>query len=584
MIAYLNKLVDILSKTQIRSALILFIYMIFGMALETLGVGAILPLLVIFSEPNFIANHPEWSPLISFLGDPEEIELIKYSLAFIFIIYLLKSVFLTLLIFKQNKFIYGLQESLSLSFFSRYLRQPYSFHLTRNSSELIRNSLSEANQFSGAVGNVMLVTTEALVLVGIIMLLLIIEPLGTLAVAALMGLLGSTFLYFTKGKSEKYGEERMHHDGKRIQHLQQGLSGIKEVKLFGREINFMNLYSNHNSKSAINSRKQAIIVSLPRLYVELIAVSGLVGLVLVYILEERTMQSLVPLLGLFAIAAFRIMPSINRIVSCLQSLRFTLPILHTLHDEINILRLNAIEISPSKKEMIFKKSIEAKDIKFSYDNSNQVTLKDINFRIELGSCVGFIGESGAGKSTLLDIILGLIKPSSGFISVDETNIYDDLRSWQNKIGYVPQEIYLTDDTLRRNIAFGLNDSEIDDKKIDQALEYAQLKDFIYSLEAGLDAKVGERGVRLSGGQRQRIGMARALYNDPSILVLDEATSSLDAKTEREVMAAVKELKNNKTIIIVAHRTSTMSDCNYIYRLNEGVLSEKISYKNLLENE
>ena len=576
MIAYLKKFYSILSRSQTRSSFFLLILLILGMVLETIGIGSILPVLTVVSQPSGGDNfYIEWIKQTFSMESDKSLTLLMLS--GLVIIYFIKSLFLLFLVFYQAKFIYGIQKSLSYQFFEGYLCEDYSFHLSRNSSDLIRNTMSEVTQFTSAVNNTMSIFSEVLVLIGITFLLVLVEPYATILVISTMTALGIFYLILTKGKSEKWGNERMHHDGKRIQHLQQGLSGIKEVKISGREKNFLEIYKFHNTGSASSNRKQSMIVALPRIFIELAAICGIVLFIFLYLTSQNNLNTVIPLLGLFALAAFRIMPSINRIVSAMQSVRFTLPILHTIHSEIMQLRNHSFKIEKSSIPLKLSSSIELKRVNFNYENSPTV-LKDIDLVIPNGSCIGIIGESGAGKSTLLDLLLGLNLPSSGQILIDGKEIGECLREWQKGIGYVPQEVFLTDDSLKRNIAFGLKDEDIDIKKIEKAIHLAKLDDFVSALEEGLDTKVGERGVRISGGQKQRIGIARALYENPSVLVLDEATSSLDVITEREVMNSIRELIGSKTIIIVAHRMSTMADTDFLFKIENGTLGEKIFYK------
>ncbi|MEO1940873.1 MAG: ATP-binding cassette domain-containing protein, partial [Candidatus Thioglobus sp.] len=311
---------------------------------------------------------------------------------------------------------------------------------------------------------------------------------------------------------------------------------------------------------------------LPRLFLEFLAVLGLVALVLLMLWEGKPLDTLLPTLGLFAAAAFRLIPSINRILNAVQGLRFALPMLELLNNELSFLDSENTEARPHRCEFMTEFRLEK--VSFQYPSSENLALVDVSFTIPSGASVGFIGESGAGKTTIVDIILGLITPDKGVVEVDGVNIQNNLRGWQDQIGYVPQTIFLTDDTLRRNIAFGLPNEQIDDARISRALKLAQLERFVKGLPEGLETMVGEFGVRLSGGQRQRIGIARALYHDPEVLVLDEATSSLDTKTEREVMDAVRELKGSKTLIIIAHRLSTVEKCDYLFKIEQGVLVDQ----------
>jgi ABC-type multidrug transport system fused ATPase/permease subunit len=315
------------------------------------------------------------------------------------------------------------------------------------------------------------------------------------------------------------------------------------------------------------------LLQLPRLGLEVLAVCAMAGLVMVMLTGRQSLDSLLPVLGLFAASAFRLLPSANRIINAVQSIRYTLPAINVVHDEVCLSRAAGRPVATTASGIPFQDALILERVSFQYPGTPAATLQDIDMRIRRGSCVGFIGGSGAGKSTLVDVILGLQAPTSGAVRVDGRDINQNLRGWQALIGYVPQSIFLTDDTLRRNVALGLADEEIDDTAVRRAVAAAQLDEFVATLPAGLETTVGERGVRLSGGQLQRIGIARALYHDPQVLVLDEATSALDTATERGVMAAVRALRGRKTLIIVAHRLTTVEHCEWLYRLEAGRIIE-----------
>jgi ABC-type multidrug transport system fused ATPase/permease subunit len=309
----------------------------------------------------------------------------------------------------------------------------------------------------------------------------------------------------------------------------------------------------------------------PRLYLEFMAVVALAGAVIMMMLQDKPLAGFVATLGIFVAGAFRMIPSVNRIMGSVQFIRYSGPVVDVLYKECKLIRDTDNEglshsIGPN---VLFNKEIELQNIDFTYALADHRSLDKISMKIAKGESVGFIGTTGSGKSTLIDIVLGLLSPDSGKVIVDGNNISENLRSWQNQIGYVPQTIYLTDDTIRRNVAFGVPDGLINNEAVEKAITAAQMTDVIEHLPKGMETFVGEHGVRLSGGQRQRIGLARALYNDPSLLVLDEATSALDSNTESDIMEAVLQLKNSKTIIIVAHRLSTLDNCDRIYKLEKG---------------
>jgi len=494
-------------------------------------------------------------------------------------LYVVKTLFLMFLVLKQNEFAFNVQANLSHRLFMGYLRQPWTFHLQRNSAELLRNVISETSTFAhnGLIpGTTLLV--ESLVLFGVGMLLLIVEPLGALVVVATLGLSAGIFQRLTRGHVLRWGEARQYHEGQRIQHLQQGLGGAKDVKLLGREEGFFVQFSAHNFISARVGRYQNTVLQLPRLMLELLTVIGFAALVLVMILRGRGLDTLLPILGLFAAAAFRLMPSVNRVLNSLQSLRYGLPVIELLHSEIRFLSSTA---TPERQAPLpFKHTIALEHVCYRYPDTEIFALNDVTLTIPRGAAIGFVGSSGAGKSTLVDVVLGLLAPTSGQVKVDGVDIQANLRGWQDQIGYVPQAIFLTDDTVRRNVAFGLPDDQIDGAAVQRAIHAAQLHDFVNSLPQGNNTLVGERGVRLSGGQRQRIGIARALYHDPQVLVLDEATSALDNATEQGVMDAVNALHGDKTLLIVAHRLSTVAQCDHLYRLEQGRVVDAGSFEGI----
>jgi ABC-type multidrug transport system fused ATPase/permease subunit len=569
-----QKIWSLFTPPQRRSAVALLGLTFIGMVLETLGVGLVIPAIALLTQSDSASSYPVLQPVFQTLGNPSQQSLIIGGMLVLVGVYLIKALFLALLAWRQTRFAYGVQAQLSQRLFMVYLRQPYTFHLQRNSAQLIRNVLSEVGLFigNGILPGIMLLT-ESLVLFGLCSLLLIVEPFGALIVASVLGAAAWGFHRLTRGHVAHWGVARQHHEGLRIQHLQQGLGGAKDVKLLGRETDFLEQYRVHNAQSARVGQLQSTLQQLPRLWLELLAVSGLAILVISMLAQDRALEAVLPTLGLFAAAAFRLMPSVNRVLNAVQSLRYGLPVIDILHAELN---LATPDVAATRSPVTpYRATLELSQIAYTYPGAAGPALKGISLAIQRGESVGFIGTSGAGKSTLVDILLGLLTPDAGEVRVDGNDIQANLRNWQDQIGYVPQSIFLTDDTLRRNVAFGLANEQIDDAAVQRAIRAAQLEEFVASLPDGLETLVGERGIRLSGGQRQRIGIARALYHDPAVLVLDEATSALDTDTELGVMQAVTALQGNKTILIVAHRLSTVEHCDRLYRLEQGmVVAEK----------
>lgn len=559
---------SLLTVEQRRGAVLLFGLMLMGMIFETLGVGLVIPALAVMTQPDIGARYPVLVPGLNLLGNPTQEKLIALGLVALVAVYACKALFLSYLAWWETRFIYDVRADMSQRLFDGYLRQSYTFHLQRNSAQLIRNVVNETSIFAHTgLSAGMVFLTEALILLGISALLVAVEPLGTLLVMGLLGALGWIYHGSTRHLILRWGAARQLHDGLRIQHLQQGLGGVKEVKLLGREISFSAQYRRHNLTSARMGQRQTTLQALPKFWLEFLAVGGLAILAVTMVLQGTRPDALLPILGLFAAAAFRLMPSVSRVLGSVQNVRYALPVIDVLYSELCL--PDTAETSQHGSRMPFEHALNLDQVRYQYPAAEVPALSGISCSIRRGASVGFIGGSGAGKSTLVDIILGLLEPDGGTVKVDDLDIQTNLRGWQDQIGYVPQTIYLIDDTLRRNVAFGIPDDSIDEAAISRAIRAAQLETFVSDLPQGLDTLVGERGVRISGGQRQRIGIARALYHDPPVLVLDEATSSLDVDTERGVMEAVRAFHGEKTLIIVAHRFSTVEACDYIYRLGQG---------------
>ena len=562
------KILSVLSPLERRNVTLLLVLMFIGMLFEILSVGIILPVIAIIMQEDLIQQFPVLQTTFHYLGEPNHTQLVVGSMLALVIAYTMKSFFIIFLIWKQMSFIHNVQASLSQRLFINYLRQPYTFHLQRNSAQLIRNIVTETGMFAlTGLSAAMILLTEILALLGIVILLLFIEPVGAIITAITIGLVSLLFYYFTRGYILKWGKERQYHEGMRIQHLQQGLGGVKDVKLLGREDNFFSQYSFHNKRSAHVGKYVYTMQQFPRILLELLAVIGLSILVVTMVMQGDNSGTLFATLAVFAAAAFRMLPSVNKIITAIQRVRYSLPVINILHEEL--VGFDECQTKNNNKTLLFKDSLNLESVTYKYPLTEDKALSGVNISIPVGTSVGFIGGSGAGKSTIVDIILGLLTPVKGRVLVDGIDIQENLRSWQNNIGYVPQSIYLTDDSLRRNIAFGIANEDIDELALNRAIKAAQLNEFVNSLENGLDSVVGERGIRISGGQRQRIGIARALYHDPEVLVLDEATSSLDVATETKIMEAVNTFKGKKTIIIVAHRLSTVENCNLIYHIKKG---------------
>lgn len=562
----LSKLLDLLDPAQRRAGVVLLGLMLVGMVLETLGIGLVVPVLAVITDPASGERYPLLQLATQWLGG-ERSYLVVGMVSAMVLLYAIKAGFLALLAWWQARYVFSIEAGMSRQLYMGYLCQPYEFHMQRNSALLVRNVTTSVGQFAGAVMSGTTLVSECLVLVGVAALLLYVEPLGAVFVGGSLALASYVFHRLTRERILRWGSARQYHEGQRLQCLQQGLGGVRDVKLLGREKQFLTAYEMHNSANATVGKRQSIITALPRLWLEVLTVAGLVGLVLTMLYQGKPVEAIVPTLGLFAAAAFRLMPSANKVLNALQNLRYNLPVIDTLHAERALLAAQPAVDAPNR--LPFAQGLRLENLSYRYPGSEGEVLTGVELEIARGTTVGFVGPSGAGKSTLINLVLGLLVPSGGRILVDGRDIGENLQAWQACIGYVPQTVFLVDDSLRRNIAFGLGDEEIDDSAVSRAVAGAQLADFVSSLPDGLQTRVGERGVRLSGGQCQRIGIARALYNDAPVLVLDEASSALDSATEAAVMETVNSFRRDKTVLIIAHRLSTVAGCDELYKVDSG---------------
>ena len=576
-----RKIYFILSSSQRKFLVILFFLMLIGMVFETFGIALIFPILAVITKESFIDNYPIVGTIINYFGiSPNRRDIILGGGIFMSGIYTIKSAYLLFLTWRQNIFNASLTVDISKAFFAGYMHQPYAFHIQRNSAELIQNVKEEVFGFVGTIASLMLLVSELLVIFGLAVLLTMIEPYAFLLMSTTLTIFSFLYYLSTRKRLLELGDVRLKHNVKAHQQLQQGLGGVKDIKLLGRENIFIEQYEYNMKQRARAGVFLGMVQAIPRSMLELLMVVGMGIVVLVTMVTEgRDVASIIPSLGVFAMAAFRIMPSLNKIIGGFQSLRFNLPMLDKLYSEKSLFQSTASD--KNHKLASFKDEIKISNLEYAYPGVKYNALFGLNLSIPVGKSVGFVGPSGAGKTTLIDLILGLLEPTRGNVFIDGKDIAFNTREWQNLIGYIPQDIYLIDDTLRNNIALGMSEDEINDNWIDDAVDESELRDFVENLPDKLNTKVGELGVKLSGGQRQRIGIARALYHKPSVLVLDEATSSLDNKTERSVMKSINALRGEKTIIIITHRLSTIRYCDYIYQLDKGKVTQQGDYESVI---
>ena len=558
--------------------LLLLPVIIVGMTLETLSVGMVLPALGILMSETYFEQFPSLSPVLDYLGTPDHGDLVVWGLVGLASVFFVKNTFLFFQVQLQGTFVYSAQREISLELFRRYLAKDYRFHLETNSSVLIRNLVSEVTNFCSFFLMPMLnLITETLVILALLTLIFLIEPKGTLFLVVILGALVFLFVKATNRVVGRWGKKRLLAEEEKLRHLQQGFGGIKEILLSGKLEFFLRRFHIPNKLSGLMIKREYIFQYVPKLGVEVIAIFGLISMCLFLLAQGESNQKVMHMLGLMATAGFRMIPSFSRILNNLQSIRYGWPSVDMLKSEFlegrfaqetNIIQSDE---SPLPAKVVFDQEFRLSEISFSYGEGSNV-LEEVDLVIKKGEVIGLCGESGSGKSTLANLILGLIEPDSGCLLIDGKKVEgSEIKSWQTLIGYVPQEVYLLDDTIRRNVAFGLENEEIDDQRVFAVLEMAQLKEFVAGKPYGLDSIIGERGAKLSGGQRQRLGIARALYGNPQVLILDEATSALDQKTESEFLQTLKPLLGKVTILMIAHRRSAFKLCSTVRQLSEGRL-------------
>ncbi len=583
----IHKLFFILPKGDPIKVFMLFGLMLIAAALEVIGIGMIPAFVSIVASPERVLELEIIQPLLNSLEIESSRDLLLWGSGVLVGVFVLKSAYILLFNYIQARFIYNRRYTISHRMMSNYMKAPYTFHLQRNTAELLRNITQEVTiLINDVLRKILSISKEGVMALSILLLLFVAEPLITLMVIFFAGFGAGTFLYFTRKKVKEYGEQEQVHRREMIKAVNQGLGGLKDARVLNREAEFIEKFSTEARRSTRLLTYISYIKKVPQPLIETIAVMGMMLIASILVWQGRPMSTIIPILTLFGMAIVRLMPAVRTITSDYTYLMYNLVSINPIYNDLRELDDNSKKFIEDRKKttpLIFKGVIDINNISFTYPNSNEITLKNISLQISRGSAIGLIGESGAGKSTIVDLILGLMEPSSGEIMVDGINIHKNLSAWQQKIGYIPQSIYLADETLKSNVAFGLPEEEIDEDKVIKALKMAQLESLVDQLPDGLNTLLGEHGTRLSGGQRQRVGIARALYHDPDVLVMDEATSALDNLTEKEISKSIDSLKGDRTIIMIAHRLSTVKNCDILYLMKEGVIFESGTYDELVKN-
>ena len=576
----IKKVNYILDRTQKIKLIILLVIIFIGAFVELLGVSSIMPLINVATNPDAIDNTWYLVKIKELFGFSEVRQIVISLSFFLIVVYIIKNIYITFQYNVQYKFIFNNQRRLAVKMMNSYMHQNYLFHVSRNVAELQRNVTEDVNGFYTVVLNVLQLVAEVSVCVVLVIYLMSTDIMTTIVIAALIFIFAVFFGIIFKKVLVKKGQENRQVNIQLTKWVLQSFSGIKEIKVMNKEKFFLDNYDKTYKRFTVLQRQQTMLSFISRPTMETMCICGLLITVVVKMIWfQEDIANFIPALSVFAIAAFRMLPSFNRISGYLSAIMFNKPAVDVLYGDLKeIDELKTASEEKAKYEVTIQKlsnGIDVKNISFQYPNADKQVIRNLSMHIEPNTSVAFIGASGSGKSTLADIILGVLEPQTGTIEVEGIDIKKNLNGWHQCLGYIPQTIYLMDDTIRANIAFALEKKQIDESSLWDAVKEAQLESFVKSLPQGLDTVIGDRGVKLSGGQRQRIGIARALYSKPVVLILDEATSALDNETEREVMEAIDGLRGTRTLIIIAHRLTTIKNCDVIYEVKDGGIEERM---------
>ena len=574
----LRKVNVVMNHRQKIALMVLIIAGIVGSIFELLGVALIMPFVSVISDTSKIFYNNIYREIYSFFNLTEEKSFILLFAFGIIAVYIFKNVYIIIYNAVLNKFIAKNQKRMQMQMMKYYMNQSYLYHVSKNISEITRSMDTDVMMFFTTIQAILQLFNEAIISVLIVGYLLVLDKSITIGVIIVLSVFSLTFVKVVKSKIVSYGNRYHTLVAVKMKWMRQSFEGIKEIKIANSEQYYINQVDKYSDDLVKTTVLYQVINGIPKPLFEMVCVSAMMFVVVLKIIKGVDLSYFMPVLSAFAIAAFRLLPSFGRFTNFYNVIMYN----KIGVDEVyaDIFSMKKASDSSDKKEdkckITFSDVIGISEVSFAYPGNDKIVLSNISLDIHKNTSVALIGQSGAGKTTLVDVVLGLMQPQKGKITVDGYDIYDGLDSWHSIIGYIPQNIYLIDDSIKNNIVFGVPEKDISDDRIWSAIKDAQLMEFIEGLPNGIDTIVGERGVRLSGGQRQRIGIARALYNNPEILVLDEATSALDNETEAAVMEAIDGLRGSKTMIIIAHRLTTIRNCDYIYEIsNDGItLKEK----------
>ena len=573
----ISKLKVLLDKKQKRQMVGIVILMLIGGVLESLGIAMIAPVMQVVIDPEKVQESKILSGVYDLFNLNSTTQLAALIMVALILVFVIKNIFLYFMNVVQLRFVYTNQFATSRRMMINFMQRPYEYYLNADTTVIQRNITSDVNNLYALILSCLQLISEIIVFVCLVGILLSQDAQMTITIAVLLVIVLLVIKYFIKPVMIKAGQDNQDYYSGLYKWIYESVTGIKEIKVANKENYFINGYADCGAGYVNAVQKYNLYNSTPRLLIETIAIAGMVGYMLVVMLSGTSITTLLPQLTVLAAAAARLLPSANRINNYLTSIAYFEPFLDNvsdnlqmeIHDESISYNSDDYRVKTAVEKLPVTQTIRMEDITYKYPGTDKLILDKATMEIPVGKSVGIVGTSGAGKTTIVDVLLGLLEPETGRILADGVDVNTNYQGWLKNIGYIPQTIFMTDSTIRKNVAFGVPDEEIDDNKVWQALKEAALDEFVKELPEGLDTQIGERGIRLSGGQRQRIGIARALFEDPEVLVLDEATSALDNDTEAAIMDSINRLHGRKTLVIIAHRLQTIEKCDMIYNIGEG---------------
>ena len=560
---------NILSKTQNKEFIYIFVLSIIAMLFETLSIASVFPLLnLVFGGSSNIEDYLLFIDVKNLTNE----KLLLISIIIFISIFLVKALILTYVSFKKYKFIFGIRTIQTNNLFRSYINEDYLFHINNNSANLIRN-LNDANLLSVFAISALEFFAEIIMFIGIFTFLIFLSPKITISVTLFFCIVAIIFYKFVQSRASIWGEKEKLYRGEKLKNLKESFGAIRDIKILGKEINFLEIFKKNNNAENQYKRKNSFVADLPKIWFELLIIMVMMLMVIYLTGSVEENISIIPFLGVYALASYRLVPSITRMSNFVQNMNNTLPAAQPyITNDTRIQNTIVSDQKNSVKEqgIKFKNEIILNDIDYTFPNTNEKILNNLNIKIKKGRIIGIHGLSGAGKTTLINIIMGLLKSNKGDVLVDNLNIYKNLKNWQKIISYIPQNVFLLDDTIINNVAFGEKREDIDMINFENSLKVSRIYDFVYSLPKNINSNCGELGDKLSGGQKQRIGISRALYRNSDVLIFDEFTNFLDKQNEVEILEDVKNM-NGKTRILISHNLKVLKYCDEVYELKNKKL-------------